>query len=217
MDWKTEREWNRKKIMTNGLLAGRANSWLIAGCFHLMIAMMIAASPASVAAFTSCRGVFDSPLKSSVGEDLTVPKTKSSSTIIGTFSFSPQAGNRKPPDLLPIRLSAQDTTAATKRSLLSTTTSCNNFKVWCAATASNTSGDENAPLLSSPVAKFRSFAREVTGSSLTSMREAGRSTTGFSLTSLVRVSLRAAIGQPVTSVLRWFVSLFPFWVRYIYL
>jgi hypothetical protein len=43
--------------------------------------------------------------------------------------------------------------------------------------------------------------------------------TGFSLSAL-RISLRSAMSQPITSILHWFVSLFPIWVRlniYLYL
>lgn len=60
--------------------------------------------------------------------------------------------------------------------------------------------------------KFRSLARKVTGLSLTSMRATGRAMTGFSLSAL-RISLRSAMSQPITSMLHWFVGLFPVWVR----
>jgi hypothetical protein len=75
------------------------------------------------------------------------------------------------------------------------------------------------PSSSTTKMKLRSLARKVTGLSLTSMRATGRAMTGFSLSAL-RISLRSAMSQPITSILHWFVSLFPIWVRlniYLYL
>jgi hypothetical protein len=68
------------------------------------------------------------------------------------------------------------------------------------------------PSSSTTKMKLRSLARKVTGLSLTSMRATGRAMTGFSLSAL-RISLRSAMSQPITSILHWFVSLFPIWVR----
>lgn len=72
--------------------------------------------------------------------------------------------------------------------------------------------EENAPQ-SSKIAKFQSCDSKRIMSSIQSLRETGRSLTGFSFTYFIRLSVRAAIGQPISSLLRWFVSLFPFWVR----
>jgi hypothetical protein len=71
--------------------------------------------------------------------------------------------------------------------------------------------EENAPP-SSKTAKFRSCGCKRVMPSIQSLRETGRSLTGFSFTCLIRFSVRAAMGQPISSLLRWFVSLFPFWV-----
>jgi hypothetical protein len=174
--------------MMNGLRgAGRANicCW-IAGFVHLLVIVTAFTRTTTIAAFTSYQRYRSTKLLS-IGDSLTttIGTTKPSRTII-KFNSQKKA-KYKLPNLLRIKLSAQDSIT----------------------TAS--SSDETNPPTATAVAKIRSLARKVTGLSFTTMRAAGRAMTGFSLTAL-RISLRSAMSQPITSLLHWFVSLFPIWV-----
>jgi hypothetical protein len=174
-----------KKVTMNGLYgAGRSNScYLIAGLVHLLVMITAFTRITNTVAFTS--SYHGRSAKLSMGDALTttIGTTKPPRSKIIKFNFQKKA-KHKLPKLLPVRLSAQD---------------------------SVTSGDETNRL-SEAVAKIRSLTRKVTGLSFTSMRAAGRAMTGFSLTAL-RISLRSAMSQPITSLLHWFISLFPIWVR----
>jgi hypothetical protein len=170
----------------NCLYAGQVN--------RCLVTMMVVTLFSGIVANT-VQGALVRPLESSAKEKLTLVKRQPSFRV--TFL--------KPRPHRALECNSKANTAAPWKQSL-----------FLGPTDFSTSNEENALQSSSKDAGFHSYSCKRFMPPLHSLRETRRSIAELSFTCLIRVFLRAAMGQPITYLLRWFISLFPFWVSSTY-